>query len=231
VSDVRLLGHGGKLNWARNEEGLTIQMPEQKPCEHAFAFKITGLKTVASADVSNLPWVPKAAAPQEEKSGAPKGGKTGRPKAGKTAAPKASKDSPTVEPLADGSLKLEADQAELHGSRIKVETRGGKPNIGFWDNPRDWASWNRVAFRKAGAYEVGALVASAKGESEFVVEIAGQQLIGKAPATGGWDKFQTAKLGKVEIKEPGEAIVKVRPRDPKTWKAINLACLTLKTLK
>src|SRR5690606_36384205 len=42
ITDVQLLGHQGNLDWQRNEEGLTIQMPDQSPCQHAFVFKIKG---------------------------------------------------------------------------------------------------------------------------------------------------------------------------------------------
>jgi alpha-L-fucosidase len=38
---VELLGHG-KLNFTRESNGLQIQIPTQKPCEHAFCLKITG---------------------------------------------------------------------------------------------------------------------------------------------------------------------------------------------
>lgn len=40
ISKIMLLGHDGRLNWQRHSEGLKIQMPSQKPCEHAFAFRI-----------------------------------------------------------------------------------------------------------------------------------------------------------------------------------------------
>lgn len=39
IGDVRLLG-GGSLEWSRNEEGLTVKFPEQKPCESAFTLRI-----------------------------------------------------------------------------------------------------------------------------------------------------------------------------------------------
>ncbi|MCY3021280.1 MAG: alpha-L-fucosidase [Planctomycetota bacterium] len=42
IKNVRLLGHGEKLQFAQNAEGLSIMLPEQKPCEHAFALKISG---------------------------------------------------------------------------------------------------------------------------------------------------------------------------------------------
>lgn len=41
ISSVRMLGVGKKLKWSHNEEGLSITLPKSKPCEHAFALKIT----------------------------------------------------------------------------------------------------------------------------------------------------------------------------------------------
>ena len=38
---VRLLGHEGTLEWSRTDEGLVVKLPEKKPCEHAFALKIS----------------------------------------------------------------------------------------------------------------------------------------------------------------------------------------------
>jgi alpha-L-fucosidase len=42
VKSVRLLGHSGKLDWKQSTEGLVVTLPARRPCEHAFAFEITG---------------------------------------------------------------------------------------------------------------------------------------------------------------------------------------------
>jgi len=42
ISNICLLGHEGQLEWSRDESGLTVKLPERKPCDHAFALKITG---------------------------------------------------------------------------------------------------------------------------------------------------------------------------------------------
>jgi alpha-L-fucosidase len=47
VSSVRLLGHGGDVPWSRNGNGLTVTMPAEKPCDHAYALKIEGLDLAA----------------------------------------------------------------------------------------------------------------------------------------------------------------------------------------
>jgi len=41
IMDVTLLGHHGKLKWQQNEQGLTITMPQQPPCENAYCFRVT----------------------------------------------------------------------------------------------------------------------------------------------------------------------------------------------
>jgi alpha-L-fucosidase len=40
IKSVELLGSKAKLKWARNADGLAVELSVQKPCEHAFAFKI-----------------------------------------------------------------------------------------------------------------------------------------------------------------------------------------------
>ena len=44
VASVELLGHAGALEFAQDAEGLKVKMPADKPCDYAYALKITGLK-------------------------------------------------------------------------------------------------------------------------------------------------------------------------------------------
>jgi hypothetical protein len=39
-----LLGHQGPLEFTQDAEGLKVKMPADRPCDYAFALKITGLK-------------------------------------------------------------------------------------------------------------------------------------------------------------------------------------------
>jgi alpha-L-fucosidase len=43
VQNVELLGHRDKLKWSQDAAALRIALPPGKPCEHAVAFKISGL--------------------------------------------------------------------------------------------------------------------------------------------------------------------------------------------
>jgi alpha-L-fucosidase len=40
VAGVSLLGHSGQLNWQQTGQGLTIDLPPEKPCQHAYSFRI-----------------------------------------------------------------------------------------------------------------------------------------------------------------------------------------------
>jgi alpha-L-fucosidase len=44
IKSVALLGHKGNLKFTQDAEGLKIQLPADRPCDYAFAFKIGGLK-------------------------------------------------------------------------------------------------------------------------------------------------------------------------------------------
>jgi alpha-L-fucosidase len=40
IKEVKLLGHDGKLEWTQAFDALEITLPEKKPCEHAFVFRV-----------------------------------------------------------------------------------------------------------------------------------------------------------------------------------------------
>ena len=41
VENVSLLGYGGKLKWTQEAGGLKLQLPAEKPCDHAVTFKVS----------------------------------------------------------------------------------------------------------------------------------------------------------------------------------------------
>ena len=40
VTNISLLGYGGKLTWTQNEQGLSVNLPERAPSQHAVTLKI-----------------------------------------------------------------------------------------------------------------------------------------------------------------------------------------------
>jgi len=41
IKSIRLLGSDKDLTWGLTDQGLRITMPQEKPCDHAVAFKIS----------------------------------------------------------------------------------------------------------------------------------------------------------------------------------------------
>ena len=40
ITRVSLLGHDGELTWSRDQDGLSVELPHQKPCEHACVLRV-----------------------------------------------------------------------------------------------------------------------------------------------------------------------------------------------
>jgi alpha-L-fucosidase len=125
-----------------------------------------------------------------------------------------------VTPAADGSLTLTADAAEPHGE-VRAENRVGQVNLGYWNNPKDWVSW-QVKFTRPGQYHVTAQTASPNPGVPVGLEVAGSTLTGKAPQTASHDNYAKLDFGVVEIIQPGVQTIKVRAADASAWKPINL---------
>ena len=125
-----------------------------------------------------------------------------------------------------GFLNLMAAQATLHGQELRLEERGGKPNIGFWNNAGEWVSWN-ARFPQAGIYKVAMVLASAAGECEGVVQVGGQTLSVHIPETGDWDKFASLDLGSIQVEKTGDLEIKLQAKDAASWRAINLQMIQL----
>jgi hypothetical protein len=41
VEKIQMLGSAESLSWSQREDGLQIMTPAQRPCDHAYTFKIT----------------------------------------------------------------------------------------------------------------------------------------------------------------------------------------------
>jgi len=133
---------------------------------------------------------------------------------------------PTVQADANGNVFLSATNAALHGSQLQLETRGGLPDIGYWDSGNDWISWT-AQIPKAGTFNVSATVATLNAGASFVVEAGGETISARAPVTGSWDSFQTIGVGQIQIKQAGDVLIKFRANDKTAWKAVNVNSVRL----
>ena len=125
-----------------------------------------------------------------------------------------------------GNFALSADTADLHGDGIKAEEQGGQPNLGFWDNASDWASWT-IQVEKPGRYKVSGTFATTHADVEVGVDVGTEKLTAKVPQTSDWAQFRTTDFGQVEIKQAGDQVLAVRARNPAAWKAVNLRSVKL----
>ncbi|NMH87914.1 alpha-L-fucosidase [Flavivirga algicola] len=41
VTQVKMLGSNAEIKWSQNDDSLTVEMPHEKPCDHAFVLEIT----------------------------------------------------------------------------------------------------------------------------------------------------------------------------------------------
>jgi alpha-L-fucosidase len=130
-----------------------------------------------------------------------------------------------ITPDAQGRITLSPASADLDG-HLQVEERGGQPNLGYWDNASDSATWT-VQFPAAGKYKVRTAVASPNGDIPFVVEVGGQVVAGVAARTAGWDDFVSVNPGGVTVRAPGQLQVRVRPKEAAHWRPINMRAITL----
>jgi alpha-L-fucosidase len=133
---------------------------------------------------------------------------------------------PGIPADAQGNMNLSATNAELHGTQLQLETQGGLPDIGYWNDGNESVSWT-AQMPKAGNFKVSATVATLYDDASFVVDVGGKKFSAPIPMTGGWDKFQMIELGRINIKEPGNLEVKVGAQDSAGWKAINLNSVRL----
>jgi alpha-L-fucosidase len=128
-----------------------------------------------------------------------------------------------IVPDARGNFTLPADGAELQG-KLAIEQQGGQPNIGFWDDAADTASWT-VKFPAAGVYKVSGSFAAQSGDSAVIIEAAGQKIDGKIAQTPSWADFKEVQFGALKIDKAGTVLLKARPGE--NWKAVNLRSIRL----
>jgi alpha-L-fucosidase len=134
-----------------------------------------------------------------------------------------------IKPDRRGVLTLDVESAELNGS-LKVEQRGNRSNIGFWDNSGDTAAW-KVDFTYPSGYRVTAECAALDGSTQLAVEVAGTTLVGKVAATGNWDRYAAVDFGTVAVAKAGVRDVTVCAADANAWKAVNLRGLKFTPVK
>jgi alpha-L-fucosidase len=126
------------------------------------------------------------------------------------AGPPAVVETPSLQrPEADGSFALKARDAEIHGETAQYEAGGGKDNIGYWVNRRDFVTWNcRVTQPGRFAVEVTYACPPENAGSAFTVGAEGSRpASGMVKSTGSWFDFRPEKVGEIELAAGSQTVV------------------------
>ncbi len=126
---------------------------------------------------------------------------------------------------AKGTLTLGAADAELTGEKLAEEEKDGIPNLGYWDNGDDAATWT-VRVPRDGKYRIIAEVASVFDGANFKITFGSNSIDAALPNTTDWAKFQAVPLGTIDLAD-GTIKIKVGSVQASTWKAINLRSIKL----
>jgi len=132
----------------------------------------------------------------------------------------------TQEP--DGSARLPAIEAVLHGEQVKYESGANRECLGSWVNPSDWVEWP-FKVTQPGKFTVSAEIA-ATGSGSFQVIAGDQKLKATAPNTGDYARFRTVQLGTIELAESGKTALSIKPIAD-GWQPFNLKAISLKPVK
>lgn len=127
----------------------------------------------------------------------------------------------------DGSVRLMASEAELHGG-VQYERGEGKDSIGYWTNPKDSVAWT-FKIDRPGKFKVSAEIAALES-AKYEIDVAGQKLEGASPATKDYAKFKRSSLSGVVELGAGSVTLTIKPIAEK-WQAMNLRSATLQPTK
>lgn len=117
-----------------------------------------------------------------------------------------------VSPREDGSIVLDASAAIVHGKTLRYEPEPHKNTVGYWTDPKDWASW-QFEVKGPGDYDVDILQGCGKGSGGSTVDFsaAGKTLTVTVQDTGGFQNFVTRRIGRFHFDKPGEYTLTVKP--------------------
>jgi hypothetical protein len=103
-------------------------------------------------------------------------------------------------------VTLPAASAKLSGDELRRE--GERQDVAYWYRPEDTVEWEFDS--PGGAFHVDLTFACEHAQPRrFAVSVAGQQLRGRTTSTGGWEDYDTTRLGTVNL-PPGPARLAIR---------------------
>jgi alpha-L-fucosidase len=132
-------------------------------------------------------------------------------------------EQPQVALKLGASLALKPEEATLHGE-LQSEERGGKSNLGFWTDPKDYAEWAFTA-EKAGTVSLTTEIA-APASAAFTVTLGGKTSRFTTPNTGSYESYLAVDLGTFPV-GAGKNTLVVRAV-AEGWAPMNLRAIQIK---
>jgi arylsulfatase A len=113
----------------------------------------------------------------------------------------------------DGSVKLPAKTADIHGVQLRYEAQPHKNTLGFWDRSDDYATWD-MQITKPGTFRIEVLQGCGTGQGGSVVDVtvADKTMTFTVEDTGGFQTFKARDIGTVKVEKPGRYTLVVRPK-------------------
>jgi hypothetical protein len=112
-------------------------------------------------------------------------------------------------PHADGQIELSAGAAALHGPGLQY--RDADPDhVAVWRQLNEWLSWDLEAHQGSYAVDISYGCDAKTAGSTFAVSIGTNRLSAKVIDTGGWNRFQTVRVGQVHL-GPGLQSLRIKP--------------------
>jgi alpha-L-fucosidase len=122
-------------------------------------------------------------------------------------------DPPVVHPQEEGTLCLDYVSAQTAGRATKRYNRRGGFHISKWTAPEDRVTWH-LELDAPGAYEVQVVYSAREAWAgrEYVISAAGQALVGRVEASGGWHIYRARGLGTLTFDRAGRYTLRIAPR-------------------
>lgn len=115
---------------------------------------------------------------------------------------------------------LKAEEAVLNGQQLRLETRGNRANIGWWDRPDEDVHW-LLKIPRAGDYRFRGEFASLE-DSQLVMQVDGKRVDVSVASTGDWDKPSMVEMGTIHFERPGVYHVRLSPKQNEAYHSVNV---------
>ncbi len=123
-----------------------------------------------------------------------------------------------VEQDEDGSVLLDYLSASTSGKAQKRFNRRGESghfHISKMQTPEDSVTWH-VQMNTPGTYHVDITYAARPGweNAHYILEMGQERIEGTVESTEGWYEYKTERIGRLDVKKSGRALVKIYPKAP-----------------